>query len=129
MVLLFYGNADIITLNLRRLHVAGMGDGRRAHKILLGNLEGTRPRGRLKIRWEVNIIRDLKEVDYKSDWKTLAEYRRHDVLLSWRQRTFEFHNASTFVSLWYLFYSDFKAQNIVMCENREHYAATSPTIL
>ena len=49
-----------------------MGDGRRAHKILLGKPERTRPRGRPKIRWEDNIIRDLKEVDYEGDWKTLA---------------------------------------------------------
>ena len=65
-----YGNADIIrTLKSRRLrwtwHVACMGDTRRAHKILLGNPEGTRPRGKPKIRWENNIIRDLKEVDYE----------------------------------------------------------------
>ena len=60
-------------LKLRRLrwagHVARMGDGRKAHKILLGKPEGTRPRGRLKIRWEDNINRDLKQVDYEVDWK------------------------------------------------------------
>ena len=75
-----YRNADIIkTLKSRRLrwagHVARMGDGRRAHKILLGKPEGTRPRGRPKIRWEDNIIRDLKEVDCECDWKTLAQDR------------------------------------------------------
>ena len=47
-----------------------MRDGRRSHKILIGKPEGIRPRGRPNIRWENNIIRDLKEVDYESDWKT-----------------------------------------------------------
>ena len=56
-------------------HVARMGDERRVHKILLGKPEGMRPRGRLKIRWEDNIIRDLKKVDYEGDWKTLAQER------------------------------------------------------
>ena len=47
------GNADIIKpLKSYRLrwagHVARMGDGRRARKILLGKPEGTRPRGRPK---------------------------------------------------------------------------------
>ena len=46
-------------------HVALMGDGRRIHTILLGKSEGTRPCGRPKIRWEDNMIRDLKEVDYE----------------------------------------------------------------
>ena len=42
-----------------------MGVGKRAHKILLGKTEGTHPRGMVKIRWEDNIIRVLKMVDYK----------------------------------------------------------------
>ena len=36
-------------------------------------------RGRPKIRCEDNIIRDLKEVDYEGDWKTLAQDR-----VTWR---------------------------------------------
>ena len=35
--------------------------------------------GRPKIRWVDNIIKDLKEVDYKGDWKTLAQDR-----VTWR---------------------------------------------
>ena len=31
--------------------------------------------GRPKIKWEDNIIWDLKEVDYEGDWKTLAQDR------------------------------------------------------
>ena len=49
-----------------------MGDGTRANMILLGKPEGTSPRGRPKIRWEDNIIRDSKQVDYEGDWKTLT---------------------------------------------------------
>ena len=33
------------------------------------------PRGRPKIRWDDNIIWDLKEVDYEVAWKTLAQDR------------------------------------------------------
>ena len=48
----FYGNADIITLKSRRLcwagHVASIGDGRRAHKLLLGKPEGKYPNGKPK---------------------------------------------------------------------------------
>ena len=52
-----YGNADIITvLKSRRLqlacHVARMGDGKRAHK-LLGKPEGKGPHGTPKIRWGI----------------------------------------------------------------------------
>ena len=56
-------------------HVTQMGDGRRAHKILLGKPEGMHPRDRPEFRWEDNIIRDLKEVDYEGDWKTLTQDR------------------------------------------------------
>ena len=56
-----------------------MGDGRRTHKLLLGNQFGKRPRNKLIIRWKNNIISDLKEIDYEDDWKTLA----HDKV-TWR---------------------------------------------
>ena len=85
-----YGIPDIIrTLRLRRLqlarNVARMGNGRRAHKFLVGKSEGTRPRGRSKIRWEDYIIKDLKEVDYESDWMTLAQDRVTWRAYVWRQ--------------------------------------------
>ena len=47
-----------------------MGDGTR--KILIGKPKETRPRGKLKIRWE---DKDLKDVDYEGDWKTLSQVR------------------------------------------------------
>ena len=60
-----------------------IGDERRAHKLLLEKPEGKRPLGRPKIRWEDNITWDLKEVDYESDWKVLAQ-DRICMLMSWR---------------------------------------------
>ena len=44
-----------------------VGDRRMINKILLGKPDGTRPRGKPKIRWEDKIIWDLKEVDYEGD--------------------------------------------------------------
>ena len=54
-------NATIIRMLKSRIfrwagHVARMGDGRNAHKLLLGKPEGKRSCGRRKIRWEDNII-------------------------------------------------------------------------
>ena len=63
-----------------------MGNGRRAHKILLGKPEGTRSPGRPKIRWEENIIGDLKEVNYEGDWKTLRMTWRAYVLVALNPR-------------------------------------------
>ena len=61
-----YGNPRtciIRILKSRRLqwgggkgHLAWMGDGRRAHKLLLGKLEGSYPHGRPKIRWKGNNL-------------------------------------------------------------------------
>ena len=51
-------------------HAALLGEGRRAHKLLLGKLEGKRPHIRPKMRWESNITWDLKQVDYECDWET-----------------------------------------------------------
>ena len=45
------------------------------HKILEGKPEETRSCGRPKIRWNDNIIRDLKEINYEGDVKTLAQDR------------------------------------------------------
>ena len=44
-----------------------VGDGRMVHKLLIGKREGKHPCGRPKIRWEGNIIWDLKEIDYEGD--------------------------------------------------------------
>jgi hypothetical protein len=43
-------------------HVARMGEGRGAYRILVGRPEGRRPLGRPRCRWEDNIKMDLQEV-------------------------------------------------------------------
>jgi hypothetical protein len=43
-------------------HVARMGEGRVAYRILVGRPEGRRPLGRPRRRWEDNIKMDLQEV-------------------------------------------------------------------
>ena len=43
-------------------HVARMGEGRGAHRFLVGKPEGKRPLGRLRRKWEGNIKMDLREV-------------------------------------------------------------------
>jgi hypothetical protein len=39
-----------------------MGEGRGAYRVLVGRLEGRRPLGRPRRRWEDNIKMDLQEV-------------------------------------------------------------------
>jgi hypothetical protein len=41
-----------------------MGDVRNAYIILVGNLEGNRPLGRPRSRWENNIKINLKEIGF-----------------------------------------------------------------
>ena len=43
-------------------HVARMGEGRGVNMVLVGNLEGKRPQGRPRRRWEDNMKMDLQEV-------------------------------------------------------------------
>jgi hypothetical protein len=43
-------------------HVARMGEGRGAHRVLVGKPEGKRPLGIPRRRWEDNIKMDLQEV-------------------------------------------------------------------
>jgi hypothetical protein len=45
-------------------HVARMGEGRGAYRILVGRLEGRRPLGRPRRRWEDNIKMYLQEVGW-----------------------------------------------------------------
>jgi hypothetical protein len=45
-------------------HVARMGEGRGAYRILVGRPEGRRPLGRPRRRWEDNIKMDIKEVGW-----------------------------------------------------------------
>jgi hypothetical protein len=41
-------------------HVACMGDGRGAYRVLVGRSDGKRPLGRCRHRWEDNIKMDLQ---------------------------------------------------------------------
>ncbi|KAJ4435786.1 hypothetical protein ANN_18405 [Periplaneta americana] len=76
-----YSSPDIIrNIKSRRLrwagHVARMGESRNAYRVLVGRLEGKRPLGRPRRRWEDNIKVDLREVVYDDrDWINLAQDR------------------------------------------------------
>jgi hypothetical protein len=61
-----YSAPDIIRqIQSRRLrwvgHVASMGGGRNVYRVLVGKLEGRRPLGRQRCRWEDGIKMDLGE--------------------------------------------------------------------
>ncbi|KAJ4438178.1 hypothetical protein ANN_14117 [Periplaneta americana] len=76
-----FSSPDIIrNLKSRRLrwagHLARMGESRNAYRVLVGRLEGKRPLGRPRRRWEDNIKMDLREVGYDDrDWINLAQDR------------------------------------------------------
>jgi hypothetical protein len=62
-----YSSPDIIRqVKSRQMrwvgHVARMGDGRKVYKVLVGKLEGKRPLGRPRRRWEDGIRMDLREI-------------------------------------------------------------------
>jgi hypothetical protein len=69
---LFYGTVPNIirVMKSRRLrwagHVARMGERKGAHRALVGKLEGRRPLGRPRRRWEDNIKMDLREVGWRA---------------------------------------------------------------
>jgi hypothetical protein len=59
-------------------HVARMGEGRGAYRILVGRPEGRIPLGRLRRRWEDNIKMDLQEVGWGGgcmDWIDMSQDR------------------------------------------------------
>jgi hypothetical protein len=57
-------------------NVARMGEKRTAYRILVGKLEGKRPLGRPKCRWEDNIGMGLREMGWGGmDWIDLAQDR------------------------------------------------------
>jgi hypothetical protein len=68
-----YSSRSIIrTIKSRRMrgsrHVAGMGGKRNAYRILVGKVEGKKPLGRPRSRWEYNIQIDLSEVEWGMVW-------------------------------------------------------------
>jgi hypothetical protein len=56
--------------------VPRIGETRSANTVLVGKLEGKRPLGRPRRRWEDNITMYLKEIGWKAvDWMHLAQDR------------------------------------------------------
>jgi hypothetical protein len=78
-----YPSPNIIrVIKARRLrwagHVARMGEGRGAYRILVGRPEGKRPLGRPRHRWEDNIKMDLREIGIdEANWIRLAQDTVH----------------------------------------------------
>jgi hypothetical protein len=76
-----YSSPSIIRMiNSRKMrwvgHVARRGEKRTAYRILVGKPEGSRPLGRLGLRWVDNIRKDLKEIEWgDTDWIDLAQDR------------------------------------------------------
>ena len=55
-------------------HVARMGESEGVYTVFVGTLEGKKPLGKPRRRWEDNAKMDLKEVGYEGmDWIELAE--------------------------------------------------------
>jgi hypothetical protein len=74
-----YSSPNIIrVMKSRRMrwagHVASMGEGRGAYRILLGRPEGRRPLGRPRRRWENDIKMVLQEVGWGA-WTGLGWLR------------------------------------------------------
>jgi hypothetical protein len=75
-----YSSPNIIwVIKSRRMrwagHVACMGEGRGAYRVLVGRPDGRRPLGRPRCRWEENIKMDLQEVGWGGgmDWIDMAQ--------------------------------------------------------
>jgi hypothetical protein len=83
-VLLFLENNHCIYPNIVRVtksrrmrwagHVARMGEGRGAYRVLVRRPEGKRPLGRPRRRWEDNIKMDIREIGIdRANWIRLAQ--------------------------------------------------------
>jgi hypothetical protein len=76
-----YSSPNIVrVIKTRRMrwvgHVARMGEGRGAYRVLVGRPEGKRPLGRPRRRWEDNIKMDLREIGIDgANWIRLAQDR------------------------------------------------------
>ena len=57
-------------------HVARMGERKGVYRVLTGKPEGKRPRGRLRLRWEIIIMKELQEVGcWGMEWIELSQDR------------------------------------------------------
>jgi hypothetical protein len=76
-----YSSPNIVrVIKSRRIrwagHVARMGEGRAAYRVLVGRSKGKRPLGRPRHRWEDNIKMDLGEKGIDgANWIWLAQDR------------------------------------------------------
>jgi hypothetical protein len=76
-----YSSPNIIrVIKSRRMrwvgHVARMGEGRGAYRILVGRPEGRRPLRRSRPRWEDNIKMDLQDVGFGGmNWIDMTQNR------------------------------------------------------
>jgi hypothetical protein len=76
-----YSSPNIVrVIKSRRMrwagHVARMGEGRGAYRVLVGRPEGKRPLERPRRRWEDNIKMDLGEIGFDgANWIRLAQDR------------------------------------------------------
>jgi hypothetical protein len=76
-----YSSPNIVRMTKSRRmrwagHVARMGEGRGVYSVLVGRLEGKRPLGRPRRRWEDNIKMDLREIGIDGGkWIRLAQDR------------------------------------------------------
>jgi hypothetical protein len=76
-----YSSLDIVrVIKSRRMrwvgHVAHVGEGRGAYRVLVGRPKGKRPLGRPRHRWEDNIKLDLRETGIDgANWIQLVEDR------------------------------------------------------
>jgi hypothetical protein len=74
-----YSSPNVIwVINLGRMrlagHVARTDEGSGVYRVLVGKLEGKRPCGRPRHRWEDNINTDLQEVEWRDvEWIDLAQ--------------------------------------------------------
>jgi hypothetical protein len=74
-----YSSPDIIRhIKSRRIrwvgHEAHMGEDRKLHKVLVGNLEGKRPLVRPRCRWEDGIKMYFREIGWR-DWSGFSWLR------------------------------------------------------
>jgi len=69
-----------------------MGERKGVYRVLVGKLEGKRPLGRPRRRWEENIKMDLQEVGCGDmDWIELAQDKNRWRAVLNAVRTFGFH--------------------------------------
>jgi hypothetical protein len=76
-----YSSPNIVrVIKSRRMrwagHIARIGEGRGAYRVLVGRPEGKRPLGRPRRRWEDNIKMDVGEIGIDgANWIQLAQDR------------------------------------------------------